>query len=56
MGIPSLAWYGNVDLGSAIETVETIIAKLKTNKFDNSDLVEFKKALAEIDIAISDEK
>ena len=53
MGIPGAWLYGNVDLGSAIETVEAVIAKMKTNKYDNSDIVELRKALAEIDKAIS---
>ena len=35
--------YGE-DIGSAIEDAEKIIAKIKTNKFDNQDLVELFKA------------
>lgn len=54
MGVPSLPFYGT-DLGSAIETAEKVIAKIKTNRFDNEDLVELKKALAEIEKAVSDE-
>lgn len=53
MGIPSMWYYGNVDLGSAIETVEAVIAKIKTNKFDNDDVAELRKALAEIDKALA---
>lgn len=47
MGIPCLPYYGE-DLGSAVETAEKVIAKIKTNKFDKEDLVEFDKALTEI--------
>ncbi len=47
MGIPNLWAYGE-DIGSAIETAEKVIAKIKTNKFDNEDLVELDKALTEI--------
>lgn len=48
MGIPFLPYYGEVDLGSAIQTAEVVIAKIKTNKFDKEDLVDLKKALSEI--------
>ena len=51
MGRVGLPVYG-VDLGSAIETVESVIAKIKTNKFDKHDLVELDKAIAEIKTAI----
>lgn len=48
------AWaYGNADLGSAIETAEAVIAKIKTNKYDNDDIAELRKALAEIDKALT---
>ena len=53
MGIPSMWIYGNTDLGSAIETAEAVIAKIKTNKFDNDDVAELRKALAEIDKALA---
>lgn len=48
MGIACLPFYGEVDLGSAIQTAEVIIAKIKSNKFDKEDLVDLKKALSEI--------
>jgi hypothetical protein len=54
MGWVGLPVYGT-DLGSAIETVEYAIAKIKTNKFDKDDLVELEKALTEIRNAITDE-
>ena len=53
MGFPGMWAYGNVDLGSAIETAESVIAKIKTNKFDNDDVAELRKALAEIDKALA---
>lgn len=59
MGFPGAWYYGKTDLGSAIETAEASIAKIKTNKFDNDDLVEVKKSLtevvAEIDKALANE-
>lgn len=54
MGLPGLAWYGT-DLGSAIETAEKVIAKIKTNRFDKSDLAQLDKALTEIREAVADE-
>lgn len=45
--------YGELDLGSAIETAEKVIAKIKTNKFDKKDLKEFDKALTEIKAVIA---
>lgn len=56
MGWMSYPVYGE-DLGSAIETAEKVIAKIKTNKFDTKDLVELDKALTEIKTVIAkDEK
>ena len=54
MGIPGAWLYGNVDLGSAIETVEAVIAKIKTNKFDKGDLIELDKAISEVRNAIDE--
>ena len=51
MGRPLWPVYGE-DLGSAIETAEAVIAKIKTNKFDKDDLVELDHAIAEIKTAI----
>ena len=47
MGVPSM-WAYEEDLGSAIQTAEVVISKIKTNKFDKEDLVELKAALSEI--------
>lgn len=47
MGWIGMPFYGE-DLGSAIETAEKVIAKIKTNKFNKKDLVELEKALTEI--------
>ena len=52
MGRPLWPVYGQVDLGSAIETAEKVIAKIKTNKFDKNDLVELDNAVTEIKNAI----
>lgn len=40
--------YGELDLGSAIETAEKVIAKIKSNKFDKDDLKELDKVLTAI--------
>ena len=40
--------YGDLDLGSAIETAEKVIAKIKSNKFDKDDLKELDKVLTAI--------
>ena len=53
MGLPGAWLYGNVDVGSAIETAEAVIAKIKTNKYDKDDVAELRKALAEIDEALN---
>lgn len=52
MGIIGATWYGE-DLGSAIETVEKVITKIKTNKYDKEDLVELDKAIAELKAVIT---
>lgn len=54
MGIHSMPWYGQ-DIGSAIETAEKVIAKIKTNRFDKDDLAQLAKALSQITEAISNE-
>ena len=54
MGLAGMWLYGE-DIGSAIETAETVIAKIKTNKFDKSDLVELDKALTEIRNKVANE-
>lgn len=52
-GIPA---YGE-DLGSVIETIEKVVAKIKTNKYDNKDLIELDKATDELKAVIAkDEK
>ena len=52
MGWHSFPVYGE-DLGSAIETAEKVIAKIKTNKYSKKDLVELDKALTEIKAVIA---
>lgn len=47
MGRVGFPFYGK-DIGSAIETAEKILAKIKTNKFDKADLTALSDALAEI--------
>lgn len=48
MGWDFVPVYGELDLGSAIETAEKVIAKIKTNKFDKEDLKELDKVLTAI--------
>lgn len=55
MGIMGAPLYGT-DLGSAIEAVETIIDKIKTNRFDKEDLVELHKAVVEMEKAVNEAK
>ena len=52
MGRYGAPFYGE-DLGSAIETAEKVIAKIKTNKYDKEDLVELDRAIEEIKSAIA---
>lgn len=52
MGYSGYPVYGDPDLGSAIEGAEELIAKIKTNKFDNEDLAELKGELEKIVSAI----
>ena len=52
MGKAGFPLYGE-DLGSAIETAEKVIAKIKTNKYSKKDLVELEKALTEIKAVVA---
>ena len=54
MGIDWYPAYGK-KLGSAIEDVEKIIAKIKTNKFDEKDLLDLAKASAELSVSAINE-
>lgn len=47
MGIANAPWYGE-DLGSAIETAEAVIARIKSNKYDATDLTELAEVLETI--------
>lgn len=48
MGRPVASWYGNSDVGSAIQDIKFIIEKIETNKFDNKDLLKLYNANSEI--------
>lgn len=48
MGRPILFLYGNEDVGSAIKDIESIIEKIKTNKFDKEDLLILHNANTEL--------
>ena len=58
MGIPAMWFYGH-DIGSAIETAEKVMSKIKTNRFDKTDLEKFRASLvsvvAELDKALANE-
>lgn len=54
MGFHLLPLYGDADLGSAIESAEKVIAKIKTNKFDKQDLVDLATALETVKTAIDE--
>lgn len=47
MGIAGLWAYGE-DIGSAIETAENVLAKIKTNRFDTEDLSELRLSLLSV--------
>ena len=56
MGRPFWPLYGNGDAGSAIEDIEKIVAKIKSNKFDSKDILKLYKANAElIEVILSNE-
>lgn len=48
MGMPGRPWYGDTDLGSAVEDVETIVKKIKTNKFGKKDIISLHNAVADL--------
>lgn len=54
MGRPILTWYGG-DVGSAIEDVEKIVSKIKTNKYDKKDIYNLYSANLELIKALIDE-
>ena len=48
MGRPGWEIYGDADVGSAIQDIEKIVDKIKTNKFSNDDLVKLFNANNEL--------
>lgn len=53
MGIDFYPLYGDLELGSAIEHAEQVIAKIKTNKFDKEEVVkELEEVLVEVKNAL----
>lgn len=48
MGIPNIPFYGDADVGSAIEDIKKIIAKIETNKFGSADILNLYEANAEL--------
>ena len=51
MGYPNAPVYGEVDLGSAIETNKKIVSKIESNKFDKQDLIALAKSTFDIVVA-----
>jgi hypothetical protein len=49
---PFMPVYGDVDVGSTIQDIKGLIAKIETNKYDKKDIVEFAKKNNNIIIAI----
>lgn len=47
MGRSGVPAYGE-DLGSAVETVKSVVAKIETNKYSKKDLVELALAVCEV--------
>ena len=56
MGYHNWPVYGEMDLGSAIEVAEKVIAKIKTNKFDNKDKIALADALLTIKTSIEQDE
>ena len=48
MGYPNIPLYGNADTGSAIEDIEKVIAKIKSNKYSNKDILKLHNANSEL--------
>ena len=48
MGQPNFPWYGNPDVGSAIQDIKKIIEKIETNKFGKLDIVALHNANADL--------
>lgn len=48
MGRPGWGIYGDADVGSAIEDVENVVQKIKSNKFDSKDLLKLHNANTEL--------
>ena len=48
MGIPNVGWYGDADVGSAVQDIKVAIAKIETNKFTKKDLLKLYKANTEL--------
>ena len=48
MSRPNFPWYGNSDVGSAIQDIKKIIEKIETNKFGKSDIVALHNANADL--------
>lgn len=56
MGVPNIPFYGNTDIGSALEDVEKVIDKIKTNKYDKEDLIKLFNANNELLKAILEDE
>lgn len=54
MGFHNLPLYGDADLGSAVESAEKAIAKIKSNKFDKKDVIALAEALEVVKNAVDD--
>ena len=51
MGKPNFPIYGNADADSAVEDIEKVVAKIKTNEFSKKDLI--KLAIASNELLVS---
>ena len=51
MGRNGFPAYGEIDLGSAIETAKSCLSKIETNKYDKQDLIAYAKANNDIILA-----
>ena len=54
MGRIGFPLYGDIDLGSTIETAKSLIAKIESNRFGKTELVKLEEVLADIRKVIAD--
>jgi hypothetical protein len=56
MGIPIFPLYGKTDIGSAVEDIEKLVEKIKSNKFGKKDVIKLYEANAELIKAVLEDE